>query len=119
MKSLLGVLTLTKRIHFDEGVVPPGSYSSVRYLLTGDPALTRRSLWPWSPDPKARTITLKSLRRWKGALGKICRERCAIGFIGAVVVLDKAPFLTDGYEQLTDLSQGSDLKWGPKAQTDC
>ena len=37
VKSLLGVLTLTKRIHFDVGVVPPGSYSSMRYLLAGDP----------------------------------------------------------------------------------
>ena len=44
VKSLLGVLTLTKRIHFDVGVIPPGSYSSVRYLLTGDSALTSRSL---------------------------------------------------------------------------
>ena len=90
VKFMFGVLTLTKRTHFNVGVVPPGSYSSVRYLLTGDPALTSRSLWPWSKDPKARTITLKSLRRWKGAPDKICRGHCAIGLIGAAV-LNKAP----------------------------
>jgi hypothetical protein len=66
VKSMLGVLTLTKRIHFDVGVMPPGSYSSARYLLTGDPALTRRSLWPWSRDPQGTHHHIEKLAHTDG-----------------------------------------------------
>ena len=37
VQPMLAVLTLTKRIRFDLGIVPPGSYSPMRYLLAGDP----------------------------------------------------------------------------------
>ena len=65
-KSLLGVLTLTKRIHFDVGVIPPGPYSSVRYLLTGNSALTSRSLWPWSKGPEGTHHYIEKLAQMEG-----------------------------------------------------
>ncbi|MFM7981194.1 MAG: hypothetical protein ACKPKO_17945, partial [Candidatus Fonsibacter sp.] len=61
VKSMLGVLTQTKRIHFDVGVVPPRSYSSVRYLLTGNPTLMRQSLWPWSNDAEGTRQRIEQL----------------------------------------------------------
>ena len=66
VKSMLAVFALTKRTHFDVGVVPPGSYSSVRYLLIGDPALTRRSLWPWSTDPQGTHHHIEKLAQMEG-----------------------------------------------------
>ncbi|MFM7978315.1 MAG: hypothetical protein ACKPKO_03285, partial [Candidatus Fonsibacter sp.] len=66
VKSMLGVLTQTKRIHFDMGVVPLGSYSSVRYLLTGDPRLTRQSLWPWGKDAQGTHQHIEKLAHMKG-----------------------------------------------------
>ena len=66
VKSMLGVLTLTKGIHFVVGVIPPGSYSSARYLLTGAPALTRRSLWPWSRDPQSSHQHIEKLAQMDG-----------------------------------------------------
>ena len=100
VKSMLGVLTLTKRIHFDVGVIPPGPYSSARYMLTGEPALTRRSLWPWSNDPQGTRHYIEKLAQmegctWQDMQGALCYwapwRRCPQQ--GAV------PNVTDGHAQ--------------------
>ena len=66
VKCMLAVLTLTDRIRFDAGVMPAGSYSSVRYLLTGDPKLVKRGLWPWSTDPHNTHHHIEQLARLEG-----------------------------------------------------
>ena len=78
VKSLLAVLTLTDRIRFDAGVMPPGSYSSVRYLLTGDPKLVKRGLWPWSTVPRGAHHRIDQLARlegcdWQDVQAALCR----------------------------------------------
>lgn len=77
VKSMLEMLTLTDRVRFDEGVMPPGSYSSVRYILTGDPKLVKQSLWPWSADPQDTQHHIATLARmegcsWQDMQGALC-----------------------------------------------
>ena len=74
---MLAVLTLTDRIRFVEGVVPAGSYSSVRYLVTGDLRLVKRALWPWSPGPQGTHHHIDQLARmegcdWQDMQGALC-----------------------------------------------
>jgi hypothetical protein len=112
MQSLLGVLTLTKRIYFDMGVVPPGSYSSVRYLLTGDPALTSRSLWPWSKDPQGTHHYIEKLGQmegcdWQEMQGALCCWAPWRRFP------QQGPVHTDRREQTKDLSDGLGLAVEP------
>jgi len=38
----------------------------VRYLLTGDSALTSRSLWPWSKDPQRTHHYIEKLGQMEG-----------------------------------------------------
>ena len=65
-KSLLGTLTLAGRVHFDRGTIPPGSYSAVQYMLTGEPTLLTSSLWPWSPDPFDTHRSIADLAKLEG-----------------------------------------------------
>jgi hypothetical protein len=74
---MLATLTLAGRIRFDHGVMPAGSCSSVRYLLTGDPRLVRYSLWPWTPDETQHHRHVKVLARleccsWQDMQGALC-----------------------------------------------
>ena len=66
VKYMSALLTLTDRILFDAGVMPPGSYSSARYLLTGGPKLVKRGLWPWSTDPQGAHHHIDQLARLEG-----------------------------------------------------
>ena len=66
VKSMLAMLTLRDRIRFDAGVMPPGSYSSVRYLFAGGPKLIKRGLWPWSTDPQGTHHHIDQLARLEG-----------------------------------------------------
>jgi hypothetical protein len=74
---MLALLTLTDRISFDQGVMPPGSYSSIRYLLTGDPTLIKQSLWPWTNDTQQTQQHIDMLARmegcsWQDMQGALC-----------------------------------------------
>ena len=90
VQSMLAVLTLTKRIRFDASVVPPGSYSSVRYLLSGDPTLSRRSLWPWSKDPPGTHYHIDKLAQMEGSNWQYLQGHSAIGLLGAA--MENEPF---------------------------
>ena len=54
-KNVLVSLELAGAATFNGGVIGPGAYSSLLYMLTGAPscALVKTSLWPWSNDPFA------------------------------------------------------------------
>jgi len=77
VKSMLAVLTLTDRVEFDAGVMPAGSYSAVRCLLTADYKLVKKSLWPWSEDPQNTHRHITALARmegctWQDMQGALC-----------------------------------------------
>ena len=113
VQPLLGVLTLTKRIYFDVGVVPPGSYSSVRYLLTGDPALTNRSLWPWSHDHRGTRHYIEKLAQMEGCTWQYMQGALGYWAPWRRCCPRRGPVHTDGYELLTDLSEGLGLEVEP------
>ena len=116
VKSPLGVLTLTKRIHFDVGVVSPGSYSSA-VLADRRPRVDESAAVAVEQGPPMHApLHRKSLGRWKGAIGKICRQHCAIGILGAAF-LNKAPCTPTGANKRKIWAMGSDLQWSLEART--
>ena len=60
-------------------------------MLTGDPAVMRRSLWPWSNDPQGTHHYIEKLAQMEGCTWQDMQGHCAIGLLGAAV-LNKAPF---------------------------